>query len=128
MGKPTLVKLTIMSGIVAVGFVSSAITGFGTADTSVTPATPTVVATDAPAAPLDTPAPTPQATVAPTAPLTVQQQLDNHESRITALEQATPAPQTPVVTAPTVVVVAPGPTPVPVYNGPCSHNQICTSN
>lgn len=130
MPKSRFLKPIIASGIVAAAIAGSVLTNFGSADTANVPvATPVVVQQAQPAdtiAPTATPEPSVSPVVAPNM-TAVQSELNNHETRITALEQPTATPQPPVAT------VAPLATPVPVTSYPCTASNkqitsICVSN
>lgn len=124
--KSRIIRLSIVGGIVAVGLTSSILTNFGTADTNTDPTvSPSPVETVQAATPVPTPSPTP---IASPAPVTIQQQLDNHESRITALEN------TQAVTVPVSQLSQPEPTiattPAPITPTcqPTAHGNICIGN
>lgn len=124
MQKSRIFQLAAAGGIIGVALVSSALTNFGSADTTNQPtATPAPIEAAAPADSLATPEPTTAPVASPTL-TSLQSQVNNHEGRIDALEQATSAP------AAIQVVVTPSPTPsvTPFPNAPVCHGSVCVGN
>lgn len=128
MSKSRFLKPIIATGFVAAALTGSILTNFGMADTSNAPAaTPVTVEQAQPVssiAPLVTPEPSASPVAAPTIE-SVKSEVDNHETRITALEQATAAPGAPtqVVTLGVVTIPTPTPTPFPVQT--VCHGNVC---
>lgn len=123
-------QLSLIGGVAAVSLmVGTAVTGFSLANDTAPTITPAIGVT-APTATV-VPIAAPEATLAPTTipevitlVKTVEQRVDNHENRITALEQATLAP----VATTAVVAPSPTPTPTPVPPAMSCYANVCVSN